>query len=74
MRTLGTMRQGTSPVRAGAVTIALAGLLAACATTPPADSGADQSTRDAKIRVVAAENFWGSIAAQVGGDRVTVQN
>ena len=74
MRMLRTMPQGASPVRASAVTIALAGLLAACATTLPADSGADQSTRDAKIRVVAAENFWGSIATQVGGDRVTVQN
>lgn len=74
MRRLGMMLQSLSPVRAGAATIALAGLLAGCATTPPAGSGADQSTRDAKITVVAAENFWGSIAAQVGGERVTVHN
>jgi zinc/manganese transport system substrate-binding protein len=26
------------------------------------------------LRVVAAENFWGSIAAQLGGDRVNVQS
>jgi len=32
------------------------------ASTPQASSG--------KFEVVAAENFWGSIAAQVGGDRV----
>ncbi|HEV3230997.1 MAG TPA: zinc ABC transporter substrate-binding protein [Candidatus Dormibacteraeota bacterium] len=33
--------------------------------TPAAGSGG-------KVEVVAAENFWGSIAAQVGGDRVHV--
>ena len=26
------------------------------------------------MRVVAAENFWGSIAAQLGGDRATVDS
>ncbi|HKS98009.1 MAG TPA: zinc ABC transporter substrate-binding protein, partial [Rugosimonospora sp.] len=35
-------------------------------TTPP---GAD---RGGVVRVVAAENFWGSLAAQLGGDRVKV--
>jgi zinc/manganese transport system substrate-binding protein len=41
--------------------------LAGCgsATTGGATSGG-------KVRVVAAENFWGSIAAQVGGDHVSV--
>ena len=33
-------------------------------STPQASSG--------KVEVVAAENFWGSIAAQVGGDKVDV--
>src|SRR5579862_8552231 len=33
----------------------------------PAPAGAS-----APLRVVAAENFWGSIAAQLGGDRVQV--
>ena len=41
-------------------------LLAACGT--PAHSGSG------KTEVVAAENFWGSIAAQVGGDRVHVSS
>ena len=27
-----------------------------------------------RLEVVAAENFWGSIAAQLGGDKVTVQS
>jgi zinc/manganese transport system substrate-binding protein len=45
--------------------LALAALLvAACGPAPAAGSG--------KIEVVAAENFWGNVAAQVGGDRVHV--
>ena len=40
--------------------------IAACGTTlPPAAS-------NGTVRVVAAENFWGSIASQVGGDHATV--
>lgn len=42
--------------------------LAACGTSAPAASGGGA------ISVVAAENFWGSIAAQVGGNRVHVTN
>jgi zinc/manganese transport system substrate-binding protein len=41
-------------------------LASACATTPPGSSGPG----DDKIVVVAAENFWGSIAAQLGGTKV----
>ncbi|MGF7236184.1 MAG: metal ABC transporter solute-binding protein, Zn/Mn family [Frankia sp.] len=45
----------------------------ACATSP---SGGASSTASGsggkKITVVAAENFWGSIAAQLGGDRITL--
>lgn len=55
-----------------AVAVTLAGLLASCATTAPSGSGpAGQST---KIAVVAAENFWGSIAAQLGGEHVAVRS
>jgi zinc/manganese transport system substrate-binding protein len=39
---------------------------AACSTGAGASSGGGKPT------VVAAENFWGSIAAQLGGDRVAV--
>jgi zinc/manganese transport system substrate-binding protein len=42
--------------------------LSACATTAP--GGASDSGADGKIVVVAAENFWGSIAAQLGGSQV----
>lgn len=42
--------------------------LTACSLGAGASPGSDRLT------VVAAENFWGSIAAQVGGDRVQVTN
>jgi zinc/manganese transport system substrate-binding protein len=47
-------------------TVALAG---AGAWLP---SAGDAATRGRALQVVAAENFWGSIAAQLGGDRVHV--
>jgi zinc/manganese transport system substrate-binding protein len=63
-----------------ATAVTLAGLLAGCATEAPAGSGpagahsGEQPSGDTKIAVVAAENFWGSIAAQVGGEHVTVHS
>jgi zinc/manganese transport system substrate-binding protein len=42
--------------------------LAACGTE---SQGGQSATRD-KLTVVAAENFWGSIAAQLGGEKVAV--
>jgi zinc/manganese transport system substrate-binding protein len=53
---------------AATATVALA--VAGCATTPPAN--ASGSSGGTKINVVAAENFWGSIASQLGGDHATV--
>jgi zinc/manganese transport system substrate-binding protein len=47
----------------GAICLALAGC-GASGTASPAGSG--------KLRVVVAENFWGSIATQLGGDRAQV--
>jgi zinc/manganese transport system substrate-binding protein len=62
-------------IRAVAVAVTLAGLLAGCATATPAGSSpAGRSSGNTKIAVVAAENFWGSIAAQVGGEHVTVNS
>ena len=43
----------------------------------PTGTGSSSETRlssKAPLQVVAAENFWGSIAAQVGGDKVKVTN
>lgn len=61
------------PRRSRAVSVVLAtltvlGLLAGCATTAP-DVGL---AADGRIAVVAAEDFWGSIAAQLGGAKVSV--
>jgi len=39
-----------------------------------AGCGAVSNAGDGRLRVVAAENFWGSIAAQLGGDRVSVES
>ncbi|MGH3817790.1 MAG: metal ABC transporter solute-binding protein, Zn/Mn family [Pseudonocardiaceae bacterium] len=58
----------------GTVTVTLAGVLAGCATGTPSGAPAGQPGGNTKISVVAAENFWGSIAAQVGGKHVTVHN
>ena len=75
---IGAERQGTVPgprvprrsrgaLAAGIAAGLAAGLLTGgCATTPPGGSAAADT-----ITVVAAENFWGSIAAQLGGSRVT---
>lgn len=43
-------------------------LSGACSTS----SGGSAGSKDAFIKVVAAENFWGNIASQVGGTRVSV--
>ncbi len=39
-----------------------------------AQSSAGTASGSGRLQVVAAENFWGSIAAQLGGDRVNVQS
>jgi zinc/manganese transport system substrate-binding protein len=59
-----TRRTLTGAAAVGVMAIALAG----CSTTAPAAVATGSST---KIQVVAAENFWGSIAAQLGGSHVT---
>lgn len=74
-----TMRRSLSLIRAGVViALVLAGLLVGCSTAPPGGSGPSAQpgpgSDGAKIAVVAAESFWGSIAAQLGGDRVTVRS
>src|SRR2546428_4966418 len=46
----------------------LSGLLAACGA-PPAGASSDKT-----LQVIAGQNFWGSIAAQLGGTHVSVTN
>jgi zinc/manganese transport system substrate-binding protein len=73
------MRRALSLVCASAVTtVGVAGLLAGCATERPPGNGSateqNGSAGNTHIAVVAAENFWGSIAAQLGGERVRVKS
>ncbi|HEX4223854.1 MAG TPA: zinc ABC transporter substrate-binding protein [Pseudonocardiaceae bacterium] len=56
---------------AAIATAAVALTVAGCATTAPANAS-NSSGGGTKINVVAAENFWGSIASQLGGDHATV--
>lgn len=56
-------------MRWGGVVVVAALLLTGCATTR-AHSATDPT--GAPVRVVAAENFWGSIAGQLGGTKVKV--
>jgi zinc/manganese transport system substrate-binding protein len=37
-------------------------------------SGSKQSSNSSKLQVVAAENFWGSLVSQVGGNKVNVDS
>ncbi len=55
-----------------AIAAAVALIVAGCATTPPAGATGTSSGEGTKVGVVAAENFWGSIAAQLGGEHATV--
>lgn len=44
-------------------------LLTGCGSAEP-----EEESASGKLEVVAAENFWGSIAAQLGGEKVSVQS
>jgi zinc/manganese transport system substrate-binding protein len=50
-----------------ALAVLLVPVMASCAVVGPL-----QVSASGRLVVVAAENFWGSIATQLGGDRVTV--
>ena len=59
---------------AAAILVVACGLLGSCAT-PATDSGRGSASGPARthvIEVVAAEDVWGSIAAQIGGEHVHV--
>jgi zinc/manganese transport system substrate-binding protein len=60
--------------------LALTALIAGCGKSSPsgssslASSGGSSGAGDGAFDVVAAENFWGSIAAQLAGDKARVQS
>lgn len=58
---------------AAGAAVLLAVALAGCSTAP-ANTAASSSGGSAVINVVAAENFWGSLAEQLGGSHVKVTN
>jgi zinc/manganese transport system substrate-binding protein len=65
-------RPGSAAVSA-AVSAAFVLLAAGCSTksaVPAAATASGPAASHARITVIAAENFWGSIAAQLGGDHV----
>jgi zinc/manganese transport system substrate-binding protein len=57
-----------------ALAAAAALLLAGCATSAADTGGQGSGSGGGKIDVVAAENFWGSIATQLGGSHVDVSS
>ncbi len=70
VRTAGRLRTGVrSLVLTAAAVTAAAAMLAACSTAP---STGVRVSNGGVIQVIAAENFWGSIASQVGGAHVHV--
>jgi len=74
---VGSSRSPGSGLARGRPRIALLALLVLAVVCV---SGCDKSDpsgnagADGRLRVVAAENFWGSIAAQLGGNRVSVSS
>ena len=68
----GGLRQsgGTGPaasVSAAMMIIVIGGILSACGATSSTSAGTSGSASGRVVQVAAAENFWGSIAAQLGG-------
>ena len=59
-----------SPLRAWPAWLAVAALLAGCGAAAGSTGGGSSG----RLQVVAAENFWGSIASQLGGDKVAVRS
>jgi zinc/manganese transport system substrate-binding protein len=67
-------RRQTAPTRKrGIVVLASLAAIAAAAAIGVSGCGGkepDEASASGKLRVVAAENFWGSVAAQLGGEKV----
>ncbi|HZL48561.1 MAG TPA: hypothetical protein VFC30_06055, partial [Solirubrobacteraceae bacterium] len=66
----GGLAQGRPRLALGLLLVLGAACLAGCDKSDPSGAGG----ADGRLRVVAAENFWGSIAAQLGGGRVSVRS
>jgi zinc/manganese transport system substrate-binding protein len=56
----------------GGVAVLVAVAATACSTSSNSPTGSSSAASGKTIQVVAAENFWGSIASQLGGSHVKV--
>jgi zinc/manganese transport system substrate-binding protein len=65
-------RAGSAGALATVIVIVIGGMLSACGATSPTSAGTSGSASGQLVQVAAAENFWGSIAAQLGGAHVHV--
>ncbi|WP_043678939.1 metal ABC transporter solute-binding protein, Zn/Mn family [Streptomyces xylophagus] len=81
MRTAGTSISRSRPARlavGGSAAVAVLVAVSGCSTasTASSDNAADagSTTGSKTVKVVAAENFWGSIASQLGGAHVQVKS
>ncbi|MGD3108132.1 metal ABC transporter solute-binding protein, Zn/Mn family [Streptomyces sp. YGL11-2] len=74
VRTPGSSRRSVRIALAAAVATATAVTATACSTSSPktGNTAAAGSGSGKTVQVVAAENFWGSIATQIGGSHVKV--
>jgi zinc/manganese transport system substrate-binding protein len=63
-------------VAASLALLALAGLLAGCgrSSSSPAGTGGSGAANRGRFNVIASENFWGSIATQLAGEKATVES
>jgi len=66
------VRRRRSAIPSVAAGVAAAVLLAGCALSLPPGGEGSSTYSPRVVRVVAAEDFWGSIAAQIGGDHAHV--
>jgi zinc/manganese transport system substrate-binding protein len=62
--------------RVAALALALAAIASGCARSgaPSSSASGPGGSRAGRLTVVATENFWGSIAAQLGGERARVSS
>jgi hypothetical protein len=60
-------------MRSNTITIALVAIMSVFYTVP-SPARAEAQGQGAKLRVVATQSTWGSIARAIGGDRVTVES
>ncbi|MFF3071796.1 metal ABC transporter solute-binding protein, Zn/Mn family [Kitasatospora sp. NPDC057904] len=67
-----SVRRHPARLLLSAAAVAALATTSACSTSSPAKTSLSSTAGSKTIQVVAAENFWGSIATQLGGDHVEV--